>query len=113
MDILMDKHNLTFKSGDFVVVNGITQVKQHIITTLNTMLGEWVFDTTKGINYSKSVRNTVFFENCIKKQILGVQGVISTENLKISFDKVMMTVHVRADVITEYGALLLNETIET
>ncbi len=112
MDILIDGENLAVEAGDFVLTDGITQIKQHITTALKTLSGEWVLDISKGIDYPSGLRDTNLLESSVRSQILGVQGVNSLDNFKMRFDKATLTISVLAEVKTEYGALNFNEILK-
>ena len=112
MDILIDEHSLVFEAGDFVLIDGILEVKQQIVVALNTLLEEWALDVTRGINYAALLRDSVLCEYFVKKQILAVSGVNSLENLEINFEKNNMTISVKADVNTDYGNVSLNEFVQ-
>ena len=112
MDILINENKLAFDEGDLVIADGIIEIKQHIITALKTMYGEWILDNSKGLDYAAGLRNHELFENDIKKQILGVNGVEAVENFGIRFNKPEMSIGVSSDIRTIYGTFLLDEVIK-
>ena len=48
-DILMNNNRLPMYNGDFVLTDGIEEIKQHIVTALNTFYTDWLLNYTKGI----------------------------------------------------------------
>ena len=107
-DILVDNNKLKVQNGDFVTVNRLEKVKQHIVVALNTLYGEWILDKSKGIDYAFGMRNTHFLDHAVRNQILGVDKVQSLDNFKMFFDKENLSVNIIADVYTDYGVFNLN-----
>lgn len=110
-DILMNNNRLPMYDGDFVQVNGIDEIKQHIIVALNTFYTDWLLDYTKGIDYAFGLRNEEFLEHDCKNQILGVEGVTSLVNFNMKFDRNSMQWDIKSGIRTVYGRLEINETI--
>ena len=111
MDILMKHTGLPMLNGDWQLVNGTEEIKQHIVTALNTFYGDWILDYTKGIDYAHGLRHDEFLEYDIKKQITGVKGVMSLDNFNMEFNKNDLTVNVTAAIKTIYGKLDIQTTI--
>ena len=111
MDILMQNNRLPMENGDFRLANGIDEVKQHIITALNTFYGDWILDYTKGIDYAYGLRHEEFLEYDIKNQLSGVQGVLSVDNFTMEFDKTNLTINVIASIKTVYGKVDIQSEI--
>ena len=55
-DIKIENNRLMMKNGDFELVDGIDEVKQHIIIALNTFYTDWILDYTKGVDYAYGMR---------------------------------------------------------
>ena len=108
----MNNHRLPMYNGDFVLVQGIDEIKQHIIIALNTFYADWLLDYTKGIDYPFGLRHEEFLEHDIKNQILGVDGVISLVNFSMTFDRTSLVWNVRAGINTSYGRVDINEGIK-
>ena len=107
-DILIDNNKLKVFNGDFIPVNNLEEVKQHIIVALNTLYGEWILDDTKGIDYAFGMRNNNILENDVRKQILGVNKVKSLDKFKLIYDKENLTINISADIYTDYGSFYLD-----
>jgi len=112
-DILMKNNRLVMKNGDYVLVTGIEEIKQHIIVALNTFYEDWRPDATKGIDYVYGLRNNEFLEYDVKKQISNVQGVQSIDDFSLTFDRKTQTVNILARIKTDYGNIVFNEEIQT
>ncbi len=110
-DILMNNNRLPMYNGDFILVQGIDEIKQHIITALNTFYTDWLLNFEKGIDYAFGMRNEEFLEHDCKKQILGVEGVTALLNFSMTFDRQIMGWHIFSGIKTVYGKLEINETI--
>ena len=112
MDILINNNRLAVEAGDFVLTDGLSQIKQHIVTALNTLLGEWVLNESKGINYVTGLRDTEYLENSVKRQILNVSGVNALDSFELFFDKTNLVISISAKIETDHGDLSFNETIK-
>ena len=110
-DILMNDNRLPMYNGDFVLVSGIEEIKQHIVTALNTFYTDWLLDYRKGIDYAFGLRNEEFLEHDCKNQILGVEGVTALVNFNMEFDRKTLQWVIAAGVRTIYGKVEVNETI--
>lgn len=111
MDILAQNNRLPMYGGDFMLTNGIEEIKQHIKVALNTFYTDWLLDFRKGIDYAYGLRHEEFLENDIKNQIQGVEGVVSIINFNMKFDRTNARWNVCAGVNTIYGKLEINEGI--
>ena len=107
----MQNNRLPMENGDFKLANGIDEVKQHIITALNTFYGDWILDYTKGVDYAYGMRNTEFLEYDVKRQISGVDGVNSISDFSLSLNRADNSVQITAVVKTAYGNINLQENI--
>ena len=111
-DIKMEKDRLPMQNGDFILINGIDEVKQHIIVALNTMYTDWILDPTRGIDYAYGLRNTEFLEHDVKSQISQVKGVQSIDDFNLTFDRKTQTVNITAKIKSNYGMIEITETLE-
>lgn len=111
-DIKMGYDRLPMVDGDFQLTEGIDEIKQHIIVALNTFYGDWILDYTKGIDYTKGMRQNEFLEHDSKSQILGVDGVTNIINFTLTFDKPTLTVKILAGIQTIYGRIDIAQTLQ-
>lgn len=111
-DIKMINNRLPIIDGDFQLVNGIDEIKQHIIVALNTFYTDWLLDYTKGIDYTNGLRHLDFLQHDCKSQILGVDGVTGLINFSLTFDKNTLTVNTIAGVNTIYGRVDIAQTLQ-
>lgn len=111
MDIkLGNNNNLEWENGDLKLVDGLELIKQHVLIALYTLLGDWLLDYTKGIDFPRGMREKSFLINDIKKQILGVAGVTQLKNLDVVQEGVNITI--TATVLTIYGGFDIKEGIK-
>lgn len=112
-DFKVKNNGLVFSDGDLVTVDGLEEVKQHIVAALNTFKGDWILNRQKGINYPFGFRNTYFLEKDIRQQILGVQNVYSLDDFSMDFDKTTLAIKITAVIKTTFGNVTLNENLST
>lgn len=112
MDIMLNTSNnsLVWENGDLKLVDGLALIKQHILTALYTLKGDWLLDYEKGIDYPRGFRNEAFMLNDVRKQISGVDGVISVKKLKLTKENLVL--NITGIVLTEFGNIELNEVME-
>lgn len=110
-DIQMKNNCLPMYNNDFILIENIDRIKQQIIIALNTFYSDWLPDYTKGIDYAYGFRHEECLEHDIKKQIIGVSGVLSIKSFNLEYDKSSMKINVIADITTQYGKLDIKEVI--
>lgn len=110
-DIKMYNDSLPMIAGDFTLVDGVEEIKQHIIVALNTFYTDWLLDYTKGIDYTRGMRELEFLEHDCKSQIRGVDGVINIINFTMNFNRQTLVVEVQAGIQTIYGRVDIAQTI--
>lgn len=108
-DLKLNGNKLDWLNGDLAQVEGLELIKQHILTGLYTLKGEWLLDYTVGIDFVRNMRDEVFWKHDIKKVILSTEGV----NQIKSFDliKENQRISVYAYITTNLGDIELNEVI--
>lgn len=109
----MYSDSLPMIDGDFQLVDGIEEIKQHIIVALNTFYGDWLLDYTKGIDYTHGMRNLDFLQHDCKNQILGVDGATNIINFTMTFNRSTLAVEVVAGVQTIYGRVDIAQTLQS
>ena len=110
-DLKINGQRLVIKDGDFVLTDRTDEIKQHIIVALNTFYGDWLLDYTKGIDYTRDLRQLEFLDNDCKNQIRGVDGVTNIINYTRNFDKTNLTVNIVAGIQTIYGRIDIAQTL--
>ena len=100
---LTDDNRLSLVNGDLQTVDGEERIKQQIAKTgLKLLLGDWILDYRKGIDYIGGLRAYVnILKAQIKSAIEQVQGV--DRGLKFSFDDSGEVYKVKATVMSGYG----------
>ncbi len=87
-----DNRDLDLSSGNLILVTGILEVRQKIITRLRFFLGEWFLDTRLGFPYFERVLGVkatlVEAEQLFRQVILSTPGVIEVLSFTTSFDNV-------------------------
>lgn len=113
MDILINNNRLPMIDGDFQLTDRLQLIKQHISVALNTMYADWLLNYQKGIDYDRDLKSgdMTFLDHDVKKQIDGVEGVVSIKNYTRKFDRKTLTVVIVAIVETIYGDLPIKEVI--
>lgn len=108
-DLKLNRNKLDWLNGDLAQVEGLELIKQHILTGLYTLKGDWLLDYTVGIDFPRNMRDEVFWKHDIKKVILSTEGV----NQIKSFDliKENQRISVYAYITTDLGDIELNEVI--
>lgn len=91
--------------------SGITAIAQRVKITLGTLLGEWMLDTSVGIDYPGLIQQKPFSEIAasalFKSAIEAVPGVVSCDNWVTSFVSSTQTFSATGEVKTEDGVLLV------
>ena len=101
--MLGQNNNLVWNDGDLALTEGLAMIKQHILTGLYTLLGDWLLDDREG--------DEVFWEHDIKKVILSTNGVIRIK--KFTMTKEEQHISIFAHVLTNFGDIELNEVIRS
>lgn len=72
-----ENNTFEFKNGDFILVDGVDRVKQHITTGVKGILpGTWILDIKAGIDhFSGLAAYTSIYKAQIKNAIKSVWGV--------------------------------------
>lgn len=109
MDIKLDINNLIFENGDLVLVSGLEKIKQHILTALYTLKGDWLLDYEKGIDLPRGMREHAFLLNDVKNQITGVDGVNRIR--KIDLIREGTTIKIYAVISTINGDVEISEVM--
>lgn len=109
--MLGQNNNLVWNDGDLALTEGLAMIKQHILTGLYTLLGDWLLDDREGINFDRNMRDEVFWEHDIKKVILSTNGVIRIK--KFTMTKKEQHISIFAHVLTNFGDIKLNEVIRS
>ena len=110
-DLQITDDGLGREDNNFIIINGVEKVRQHIVTALNTFYTDWILDCTKGIDYALGLRNMEFLEYDVKRQLKEVEDVESVNDFSMDFDRETLTVNISAQIKTAYGMLDLSESI--
>lgn len=110
-DLTLDIENnsLVWENGDLKLTNGLAMIKQHILTALYTLKGDWLLDDTKGIDVPRGMREEAFLKNDVKNAILGVNGVNKIKVFK--FYREGLNIKIFAQILTELGDIELSEVV--
>lgn len=75
-DIKITDGHLQLQNGDLTLVNGVNQIIQQIRVGLLILVGDWVLDETKGIDYIWGLREYPEILSAQVKRAIGeVEGV--------------------------------------
>lgn len=84
-DIKITDGHLALENGDLPLVREINRIKQHIVTGLYLLIGDWVLDRSQGISYFTGMRAyPEILSAQIKQAINTVDGVDTV--LKYNFN---------------------------
>ena len=84
-DIKITDGHLNLEDGDLSLVRDINKIKQHIITGLYLLVGDWILDQSAGISYFTGMRAyPEILSAQIKRAINTVEGVDTV--LKYNFN---------------------------
>ena len=108
-DLKLNGNKLDWLNGDLAQVEGLELIKQHILTGLYTLKGDWLLDYTVGIDFPRNMRDEVFWKHDIKKVILSTDGVNQIKTFDLI--KENQNISVYAYITTDLGDIELNEVI--
>jgi hypothetical protein len=90
-------------------ITGIQLVMQRVKVRLQTFLGEWILDTSKGLDYHGWAQIRPAPVNEIQAlmlaEVLGTPGVVRVPRWEVTFDKPGRTITIDGDVETEDGVV--------
>lgn len=103
VDVLLDE------TGDLPAFNTLSSgpevVAQRIVIRLETGLGEWIFDKTKGLPFVLWVTTKPFpvdtIGDFVRAEVEGVNGVQRIDNYEVDFDEPAQTIRITGDVVLE------------
>ena len=108
-DLKLNGNKLDWLNGDLAQVDGLERIKQHILTGLYTLKGDWLLDDTVGIDFPRNMRDEVFWKHDVKKVILSTDGVNQIKKFELT--KENQNINIYAYVTTDLGEIELNEVI--
>ena len=112
-DIKITDGHLLLEDGDLQLVRDINRIKQHIITGLYILVGDWILDQSAGVDYLGGMRAyPEILSAQIKRAINTVDGVDTV--LKYSFTLTENNTYlVQATVKVGNSEIMINEEINT
>lgn len=102
---------LLLENGDLVLVRNLNRIKQHIITGLYLLAGDWILDNSQGVSYWTGMRAyPEILSAQIKRAINTVDGVdtVLKYNFYIDDNEIF---HVTATVKVGNSEIAINEDI--
>ena len=110
-DIKIENNRLPLEDGDLILVRDINRVKQHIITGLYLLVGDWILNQNDGISYFTGMRAyPEILSAQIKRAINTVDGVDTV--LKYNFQQDNDNIiRVRCTVKVGNSEIAINEEI--
>lgn len=102
---------LLLENGDLVLVRDLNRIKQHILTGLYLLAGDWVLNTQEGVNYWNGLRAyPEILSAQIKRAINSVDGVdtVLKYNFRITEDNTYL---ITATVKVGNSEIAINEEI--
>lgn len=108
-DLKLNGNKLELLNGDLKQVEGLELIKQHIIVGLYTLKGDWLLDDNIGIDFTRNMRDEIFWNHDIKKVILSTDGVKQIKKFELKKEKQNILIY--AYITTEFGNIEFNEVI--
>ena len=108
-DLKLNGDKLDWLNGDLAQVEGLELIKQHILTGLYTLKGDWLLDDSVGIDFVRNMRDDVFWKHDIKKVILSAEGVNQIKSLDLRREN--QNIIINSYITTNLGDIELNEVI--
>jgi hypothetical protein len=113
--LLDDTGDLAFENNNWVMADGVDEIKQICKCNLQSVAGEWFLDTTQGLPYFEEIfekqsdvqRVNSIFINELKK----VPGIISIIRFETTLDSVTRELTVNFEARTASGILTFNEQL--
>lgn len=102
---------LLLENGDLMLVRDLNRIKQHIITGLYLLAGDWVLDNSQGVSYWTGMRAyPEILSAQIKRAINSVDGVdtVLKYNFRITEDNTYL---ITATVKVGNSEIAINEEI--
>jgi hypothetical protein len=94
-------------NNDLAFIDGVDELVQNLKIRLQFFLGEWLLDTTQGVDWIGSVfvqnPNIPHINGLIKKAILDTDGVIALQSFASAYDPAARTFTVTFTVQTTEG----------
>ena len=109
-DLKLNGNKLEWLNGDLALIEGLERIKQNILIGLYTLKGEWLLDDSIGIDFTRNMRDEVFWKHDVKKVILSTDGVNKIK--KLDLKKENQNINIYAYITTELGDIELNEVIQ-
>lgn len=111
---LNDAHDLDIVNNNFVVVDGITALRDRLATNLKTFQNEWYLDPTLGIPYFEQVFTKAVNVGVLYTIFSGVirktEGVAAVNSLVFDQDNANRVLTITFSVTSDDGTIL-EETI--
>lgn len=90
MDLKIDgNYDIVIENGDFVLVDGVDAIAQHITIRLNFFLGEWFLDTRLGVPYYEQILGQKprleAVRAIFRRVILETPGMLSISKLNLDY----------------------------
>ncbi len=106
---LNSDNDIYLDGGRFVLIEDGAQVAAKLRTNLLTYLGEWFLDLNTGVPYFQEIFvkpvDLANVESILKQTILTTDGVESLTTFETSFDGVLRSFAVQAQVKTIYNTV--------
>lgn len=106
---LTDTDDVTYVNNDFVLVTDGTEVAQAVKIRVRTILAEWVFDYTLGLDWwgdMTSFKTSIDQKkNLMRSEVLATPGVRAVRNFEIGIDPETFKIEAEFVVETIYGSI--------
>ncbi len=105
-------NDIMIVNGDLVLVSGIEELQQRLLTRLRWFYGEYPFNTSLGVRYFEDILvknpNLPNVETLLKNVIAETEGVNKITSFQISYDPAKRTASINFAVDSVYGTITQN-----
>ena len=87
-DLKIKNNDIELVEGDLPLVDGLERTVQHVETGLMILLGDWVLDSTQGVDYILGLRKyPEIMRSQIKNSIKTAYGVDALTSFSMTFNE--------------------------
>lgn len=104
---LTDTMDIDTTGGTLVTISGVEAVRQAVRIRLQTLLGEWFLDQSKGTPWFQSIlgknRSPAVLKTIFLQRVKGTVGVNQVPSLVLSLDRTARTLSVSFSATCDFG----------
>lgn len=110
VDLKLDaSHDLDFSDGRLHFVAGEQRIRQQVVITLKTFLGEWFLDNTHGVPYLENILvknpNRAEVEAILRAKIKAVPNVVGVPKMRLLLNHPTRSLATVFEIETDSGRI--------